>query len=405
MNEKFKKIRNIIIIICLIVLLIDIVILVKAKLTKKEKAFFDSINSFEKSDDDIIAVGSNTDNKESYEKAKITLYNDKYEKKWEKFYNTKYRSSFLAVKKDNDSYVAVGNYEANKKEHKSSLRSALIVKYDKEGNVINKKDFQVLGNSKFTNLLVVDDGYIVIGQSIYENMVLGTSTEGGAFIIKYDKDLNEIWKDNYGGSKSGIYNDLLILDNNIYVVGKDSSRLGIISKYDLDGNYIDTATYKITDTFGFTGVTTDNDYLYVVGSKKVKDDENSYDTDALIVKYDKNLNKIIENSYRGKGMERFNKIILDDKSNLVIVGQTGIYNKKKSTSSLNVFSYDGILAKYNTSLKKLLIENYGNSEDDYLTDIKNINDKYVLSGYSTYKNNYMSKFITYTESGKLIEVK
>ena len=104
-------------------------------------------------------------------------------------------------------------------------------------------------------------------------------------------------------------------------------------------------------------------------------------------------------------MERFNKIILDDKSNLVIVGQTGIYNKKKSTSSLNVFSYDGILAKYNTSLKKLLIENYGNSEDDYLTDIKNINDKYVLSGYSTYKNNYMSKFITYTESGKLIEVK
>ena len=51
MNEKFKKIRNIIIIICLIVLLIDIVILVKTKLTKKEKAFFDSINSFEKSDD------------------------------------------------------------------------------------------------------------------------------------------------------------------------------------------------------------------------------------------------------------------------------------------------------------------------------------------------------------------
>ena len=70
MNEKFKKIRTIIIIICLIVLLIDIVILVKGKLTKKEKAFFDSINSFEKSDDDIIAVGSNTDNKESYEKSK-----------------------------------------------------------------------------------------------------------------------------------------------------------------------------------------------------------------------------------------------------------------------------------------------------------------------------------------------
>ena len=40
MNEKFKKIRNIIIIICLIVLLIDIVILVKGKLTRTEKAFY-----------------------------------------------------------------------------------------------------------------------------------------------------------------------------------------------------------------------------------------------------------------------------------------------------------------------------------------------------------------------------
>ena len=406
MNKKLKKILRLIVVICVLVLILDIGVLIYHKFIKEEEInYFDSINSYEIINDKIISVGSNSNNDKGYEKAKITLYDSNYEKIWETLYNNKYNSNFLSVKHDGDNYVAVGNYEANKKEHEESVRSALIAIFSEDGKLLAEKNFQVLGNSKFTNLLVVDDGYIVIGQSIYENMTLGVSDEGGAVIIKYDKELNEIWKHNYGGSKSGLYNDLIIANNYIYVVGKDSSRLGIISKYNLDGSYISTNTYQITDTLGFTGITTDNNSLFVIGAKKTSEDQNDYDTDSLIVKYDFDLNNVGEKIYTGSGMERYNKIIMDSNSNLVIAGQTGVYNKSKSTPELNVFSYNGLLAKYNTDLDELLVEEYGEDEDDYFTDIKQKGDEYIISGYSSVDNSYISKFITYTKSGKLIGVK
>lgn len=239
MSTKFKKIILIIVIFCVIILLIDLIYYYF--FIKKDNSFkFDSINSFFHGDQYYIAVGSN--NNDSYERAKISKYDEKNKKVWEQIYSRGYNSAFFGVANDGDNIIAVGDYEATKKEHNDSVRSALIVKYDKDGKMLTEKSFQVLGDSKFTNVLVVDDGYIVVGQSIYENMTLGFSNDGGAFIIKYDKELNEVWKHNYGGSKSAIYNDLVIVDDSIYSVGKDSSRLGIISKYTLDGSYISTAT-------------------------------------------------------------------------------------------------------------------------------------------------------------------
>ncbi len=407
MNKKYKKIIKVIVIICLIVLVIDISFLIYMKFFYKEKkAYFDGINSFEVIDNGFVSVGSNNDNEKSFEKAKITNYDKNKEIVWEKIYNKGYNSSFFGIKKDEDNFIAVGNYESNKSEHKDNIRSALIVKYDNEGKVLAEKKFQVLGNSKFTNVLVVDDGYLVVGQSIYENMTLGLSDEGGAFLIKYDKDLNEVWKSNYGGSKSGIYNDLIIIDDYIYTVGKDAARTGIISKYTMNGERIKTSNYDFTDTFGFTGITNINNNLYVIGSKKVKEDKDDYDTDALIVKYDLDCNNVLEKTYTGKGIERFNKVITDDKNNIVIAGQTGVLNKEKSSKTKNVFTYDGILSKYDESLEELDLKNYGDKQDDYFTDIKEKDGKYIISGYSTYEgNNYLSKFITYTNSLKLLGAK
>ena len=101
------------------------------------------------------------------------------------------------------------------------------------------------------------------------------------------------------------------LNNYIYTVGKDSYNVGIVSKYDLEGNLIKSVNYKFTDNLGFTGITINNDNLYVVGAKKINEDKNDYDTDALIIKYDKDLNLISETTYRGKGIERYNKVIVD----------------------------------------------------------------------------------------------
>ena len=74
---------------------------------------------------------------------------------------------------------------------------------------------------------------------------------------------------------------------------------------------------------------------------------------------------------------------------------------------MNVFRYDGILAKYKVSLKKTYAEHYGETNyDDYFTDIEQIDNSYLVSGYSSYKKDgYLSKFITYSKQGKSLEVK
>lgn len=398
--KKYRRIIKYIIIFCVIVLIIDLVIILYTnEQNKNKKTYFDSINSFEVVDENFVAIGSNN-NEKQYEKAKITKYSVKGEKLWEKIYNKGYNSSFFGIKQDGEDYIAVGNYESSKEEKKNKVRSALIVKYDAAGNILYENNLQILGNSKFTNLLVLDDGYIVIGQSIYENMTLGMANNGGAIIVRYDKNLKEVWRKNYGGSKSGIYNDLILMNNYIYVVGKDSSNTGIISKYDLDGNMIKTTNYNYTDGIGLTGIASYNNKIYVVGSKKISDDD-TYDTDALLIKYDSNCDLLSEVTYKGQGLERFNRIILDD-NKLVIVGQTGIYNKKKS-KDIDVYNYNGIFAKYNTNLKELKNDEYALDIDNYFTDIKRYNDNYIISGYSKYEdNNYLSKFIIYSRAGKLI---
>ncbi len=399
MNKIYKRIIKIIVAICIIILIVDIIYLIYISSKKKQKLYFDTINAFEITNDGIISVGSY--NKDGYEKAKLTKYNSKNKKTIEKIYSKKYNSSYFNVKKDDNYFIAVGDYEANKSENKNNVRSALIVKYDKNGKIIKEKRFQVLGDSKFTNILVVSDGYIVSGQSIYENMTLGLSDEGGAFLIKYDKDLNEVWRSNYGGSKSAIYNDLIIINSNIYAIGKDSVNTGIISKYNMDGTRITTTNYSYTDSIGFTSIVNMNNSLYVVGSKKVKKDKSSYDTDSLIVKYNYDCQKLDEKIYRGKGIERFNKAIVDNK-NIVIVGQTGIYNKKKSTDKENVFDYNGILAIYNSNLKRIKLLNYKKNTNNYFTDIKKHNNNFIISSYHSNKNGYASEFINYNNSFQLI---
>ena len=106
-------------------------------------------------------------------------------------------------------------------------------------------------------------------------------------------------------------------------------------------------------------------------------------------------------------MERFNKVIVDSDNNLVVIGHTAIKDEKESTKRMNVFRYDGILAKYKANLKKTYAEHYGEANyDDYFTDIKQIDNTYLVSGYSSYKKDgYLSKFITYSKQGKSLEVK
>ncbi len=398
MNRKRVKKLRMISYVCIAILLCEFLYVGYHLLYRNETSvYFEGINAVISTDKEYITVGSNNDNDRFYEKAKISIYDLNRVKTFEKLYNVGYNSSFFGVVKDGDSVVAIGSYEKTEQQHSDSVRSALIVKYDKDGNLVFESDFGMLDNSKFTSIVVGEDAYYVTGQTIYRNTKIGNK-EGGAILAKYSKDGELLWYKSYGSNKSAIFNDLLIVDGYIYVVGTDSNYIGVIVKYDLDGNFITYNDYKVTDSIGFSDIVSANGFIYVCGALRRENDNN----DAMIVRYNYDCRYIDQAVYTGSGIERFNKMIVDDQDHLVAIGTMAVAQEK---SGISEYNYDGILAKYDFNLKYIAATSYGTDRDDFFNDIIFHNDEYLIAGYSFYDNgSYMSKFIRYSKALKVLGV-
>ena len=398
MNRKKIQRLKYISIICIIVLIVELIYVGYRLLYQNEKTvYFEGINAVVSTKKYYVAVGSNNDNDLHYEKAKLSIYHLNREKSLEKLYNVGFNSSFFGVVVDGDDYVVVGSYEKTEEDHNAAIRRALIVKYDSAGDMIFEKDFGILDNSKFTSILVVGDFYYVTGQSIYKNTRVGNKN-GGAILAKYNKDGELIWYKTYGSNKNAIFNDLIYEDNSIYTVGTDDNCLGLLVKYDLDGSVIAYNDYSTTDSLGFSGIVSIDDYIYVSGALRRENDDN----DAMIVQYGLDCTYINQVIYTGSGIERFNKILVDDQDCLVAIGTMGVAEEE---GGITEYNYDGIIAKYDLNLKHIDAISYGADRDDYFTDVIFHKGEYVVVGYSYYDDgNYMSKFIRFSKALKVLGV-
>lgn len=398
-RKKLKRLKFISFL-CFIILLVEITYIGYSVLFRKEESlYFDGINAIENNSSYYVTVGSNNDNDNFYEKAKVSKYNLKREKTFEKLYNIGYNSAFFGVALDGDSIIAVGSYEKTDEDHEDQVRRALIVKYDENGNVVFESDFRLLDNSKFTSVFVVDDGYLVTGQSVYMNTKIG-SKEGGAVLVKYDKDGNLLWSKTFGSSKGAIFNDLLVLDGFIFAVGTDGYHVGILCKYDMTGNFVTYNDYKYTDDLGFNGITNIGNTIYVSGSNW----ENESLSYGMIVQYDFDCTYEKQVFYRGEGLIRYNKLITDNHGYIIAIG---VISSEKSMNSKTAdnFNYDGVVGKYEPSLEEISVVTYGDERDDYFTDIKLVDNNYLIVGYSSYEDgSYLSKFIRYSDALKVLGV-
>lgn len=398
MNKKRVQELKLISFLCIIILVCELVYIGYHFLYRHEESvYFEGINATVSVDDYYISVGSNNDNANHYEKAKISKYDTKRQKSYEKLYNIGFNSSFFGVATDGDNVIAVGSYEKTEREHNASVRRALIVKYDTDGNILFETDFGLLDNSKFTSVTVVGEDYYVTGQSIYKNTRVGNKN-GGAILAKYNKDGELQWYKTYGSNKSSIFNDLLVVNNNIYTVGTDDNYLGVLVKYDMNGNFITYNDYRTTDSIGFSGIANIDGFVYVSGALRRENDDN----DAMIVRYNLDCTYIDQVVYTGDGIERFNKLIVDDHNNLVAIGTMAI---PRDESGISEYNYDGIIAKYDSNLKHVDSVSYGDDRDDFFTDIVFDDNQYIVVGYSFYDDgSYMSKFIRYSKALKVLGV-
>ena len=408
---KKKKWIKKVVILCVVIIIIELIAMLIMKIVRERNIdHFDNLNDVILVDDGYVGVGeSDFDNSKFVSKkyyqhtdtitkakerilanqAKIAKYDKDMNTVWESTIDNKYDSTFYSVIKVDDGYLAVGSYVEEYQQIDANTRNAILVKYDLNGKILWYKDYSVLSDTEFYK--IIDDGndnYVIIGQSIYENMEMGTHTTGGGIIVRYDKDGNLLAHNNYGGNKSGSFNDIIKVDDGYIVCGKDAVNYGIVIKFkkDFDREESDreliskkimwNRTYSNTDEKGFTGIVLNNNTLYTIGAVNVskdkdKDDKPIYKYDAGIVLYNTTGKYLGKYSLEEDVHHRFNSVIQSEEE-LILTGINDVDNKKEKNGSM--------IVKYNLSDNKFsdkkIKDNY------YISKITKLNNKLLIIGNS-----------------------
>lgn len=398
MKKKKKNLIKKIIIICIVIILIELIAMFTIKVLRERKIdHVDLLNDLIMVDDGYIAVGisdfyDSNINSKIYEytdsttkektniianQARIAKLDKNYNLVWENTFDNKFDSSFYSVIKVDDGYIAVGSFVSKYEQIEVNTRDALIVKYDKAGKLIWYKTYHVLSDTEFYK--VIDDGdgkVVVVGQSIYENMEMGSHYTGGGIIVRYDKDGNLLAHNNYGGNKSGSFNDIIKVNDGYIVCGKDATNYGIVVKFKKDFNrdsndtniitkkLLWKRTYSNTDTFGFSSMIIKDNIIYLVGAinvsnEKDKEGKIKYQYDAGIVLYNTSGKYLDKYSLGEETYHRFNSVILEN-DELILAGIldiNGILKGKK---------HESIIIKFNLKDKKYTKETMYLDQNDYI---------------------------------------
>ena len=403
-DKYIKWLINVSIVCVLFLIVIGIMALTQKKYYESKTVFYDSYNGVVVDNSNAVVVGT-TDVKETIfdtnvkdnSHGKITKYDYKGNIEFQNIHDKGYATAFNSVISVEDGYIVVGTGVFSEEEKNNEGKEALIIKYDKDGEIVWEKFYHVLTDTSFKKVIEVEDGYVAVGQSIYANLEVGNHTTGGAIIVKYDKEGNEIWHNNHGGTKSGNFNDVVSVNGEYYAVGKDGTDWGNIVKFDKNGKYLWHKNYSYTDGTGLQGIAYNDGYLYVVGSKKIldasigdNDDRSTTNTDAVFIKFDLEGNIIFEKLFGGSNYEKYNSILVYH-NNFYIVGHicstdAGLKVIKSTNDKMS-----GLIVRYDINGYILKKEVFGGSNNDNLTDIDTDGISLYAVGYSNSKDGNINK--------------
>ena len=292
-----------------------------------------------------------------------------------KIANTVKNAYFYDTINDHGNHVVVGiNYSEAK-----GNGNALIIKFDKDLNIVATENYDETDYSYFYNVAVDDDGnYITVG-----DIGSGTQDNNNILIAKFDKDLNKLASKIYSIYNNGSLSSIAIdKDGNYVAIGymtlKDKKcDSALIVKFDKDLNILSDKIYNGNGNSCFYDIEIDsnNDYI-IVGYDQLKNKNNYYD--GLIVKFDSNLNKLSAKTYGGDYADIFNSIAIDYDGNYIIVGSTGSEGPGNNSASI---------IKFDKNLNVLIAKIYGGNGIDYFHSIVIDDDgNYITVGYTDGKD-------------------
>ena len=216
--------------------------------------------------------------------------------------------------------------------------SAIIVKYDNNGNVVWKKNSASSGHDRYNSVMAVYDGIVAVG-----------SSQDGAIIVKYSNNGDIVWEKNFGGSGSDAYNSVIVVSDGLIAVGDSySSSFGngdwagvagkggfdaIIVKYDNDGNLIWKKNFGGNGLDVYNSASAVSGGIIVVG-ESYSDSFGNGDwvgipgkggvNDAIIVKYDDNGNVVWKKNFGGNGVVTPSQRVEDDSYTSIATVSDGV---------------------------------------------------------------------------------
>jgi hypothetical protein len=239
----------------------------------------------------------------------------------------------------------------------SGNNDALIVKFNSSLSILARKIYGGSNHDFFSAVAIDSSG----------NIFVAGYTEGTAqdcIVIKFDSSLNKLAGKRYGGASTEYFYGINVdSSGNVYAVGFTSSEGSgnndaLIIKFDSSLNKLAGKRYGGTGGDYFNGVTIDTSgNVYAVGYTA---SEGSGSHDALIIKFDSSLNKLAGKRYGGTASDVFYKITIDSSNNIYVVG---------NTSSEGSGNYDALIIKFDSNLNKLAGKRYGGSGIDYFYDV------------------------------------
>lgn len=428
-EKKMLKTLKMVAIVAISVIAIELIIMLIMYFNNEKKInYLDTINNISLIDNEYyLAAGSSNFRNSKYNKKKVyKYYNDevkagfekivaeqaklvKYDSNmkvvWEKTFDAKYDSTFYDAIKVEDGIVAVGSYIYDYSQIELRTRDGLIVKYDDNGKVQWFKNHQILGDTEFYKVIDVNDGIIAVGQSIYENMEIGNHDNGGGIIVKFDYDGNVVWENNFGGNKSGSFNDIVVVNDGYIVCGKDGANYGLIAKFSKTGEikwHYSTLDVAITDNLGFNAIELYDNKLYIASSINYSDEKDEkgnpiYQFKGCIFVY--NLNGKCIKKYRSSNTDSFSDLIVSS-NGITAIGYTTVSNEEK-----NYANQTGGIVKFDLEGKEIVSDNWGGANFDVLTSIIDNNDNYLVVGYSNSfgnKKDFVSKYFEVSKNNEFV---
>ena len=340
-----------------IILIIELIVFFAYKLIKNKNdgfgiqtnQYIDVINI----DDGYITVGYNYyegtedvkyNNDLPIKQGEITKFDNSLNIVWTTRYYLDNNVELVGITKIKDGYIIIGN-ETKEKGHSEEDNTGILLKVDKEGQIVKATNYDLLENTLFNKIVRDNNKNIIIGYSQYELDRVGNHL-GGGIILKVDDDLNIIEQNNYGGNKSGTFNNIFILKDSYLVTGKDAE-YPVIVKFNKDFNRDDDDTELI--------------------SKKVIYNKTLDNSKEFNPRY-YNDNKLYDNEYyydiENDKLETFDKNkVLKDK-HLLLIDKEYVY--ASTTNKLYIYNHDFELVKEYTV------------DTDYIETILPIKDQILL---------------------------